>query len=59
MILLALGFAALIGYSVGYFCGKSDGVSKGYVRGRHDADNWWIRAESEAEKERQEIWREE
>jgi hypothetical protein len=39
--------------------GAKDGYDKGYAQGRKDADNWWIGLETEADKVRQQIWREE
>ena len=35
------------------------GFEAGYLRGRKDADAWWQRAELDADKARQQIWREE
>jgi hypothetical protein len=39
--------------------GYKSGVKDGYAKGRLDADNWWIGAESEADQARRQIWREE
>ncbi len=35
------------------------GRRDGYEAGRKAADNWWMTAEQETDRERQKIWREE
>lgn len=47
------------GYRRGHKKGFHEGVEIGYQRGHQDADNWWISSESEADRERQKIWKEE
>lgn len=42
----------------GLFC-YSLGSKYGYQRGRIEADNWWLRAEQDADQARKKIWREE
>ena len=36
-----------------------EAYKRGYVRGRRDADGWWMGMEEEADRERVKIWREE
>lgn len=42
-----------------YRSGRERGWREGYDAGRKAADNWWIGVETEADRERQKIWREE
>ncbi len=65
---LTLGSAASLGLCIlalaaflvwSYKAGERIGYGKGYDEGRVVADNWWMRAESEADEARVKIWREE
>jgi hypothetical protein len=42
----------------GYRAGAKAGWRNGYQVGLTDANNWWIRAEEQADEERQKIWKE-
>ena len=42
-----------------YVKGVEQGTDQGYIKGRKDADNWWLGVESEADQARVKIWREE
>jgi hypothetical protein len=62
IILIALAFHSRgrhDGLQEGMTKGKLDGYGSGYTQGRKDADNWWLGVESEADRVRQQIWREE
>jgi len=58
IVLIALGFHEW-GYRKGLKAGKDEGYKSGVESGRKDADNWWIEAETQVDRERQKIWREE
>lgn len=57
---IAMGVAALLGLNVLVVLYVGSVAERhGYKRGREDADNWWIRADLQSDRERQRIWREE
>lgn len=62
-LLAGIGLVALYAYrwgiSRGFRDGYQQGHEKGYTRGRQSEENWWIGAESEVDRERVKIWREE
>jgi flagellar biosynthesis/type III secretory pathway protein FliH len=58
IVLIALAFHER-GRRNGVKEGAKDAYDKGYTQGRKDADNWWLGLETEADKARQQIWREE
>jgi hypothetical protein len=43
----------------GYRKGQRDSFEAGYLAGRKDIDNWWMKAEAEVDEVRVKIWREE
>ncbi len=45
-------------YKLGHKHGIED-ADAGYEKGRKAADNWWIGAESEIERERRQLWEKE
>ncbi len=61
--LVLIAFLLLIFHDRGFRKGSKEGYERGFAegvfQGRMAADNWWIRSESEAETERQKMWREE
>lgn len=57
-IICFLGFIAIAPVVVKLRAFYQRGFQDGYTAGRKDADNWWIGVETEADKERQKIWRE-
>lgn len=46
-------------YSKGFQHGHDEGYKAGVESGCKETDNWWIGLESEVDKERVKIWREE
>jgi hypothetical protein len=53
-----LAGVALVG-AYAYNFGRLRAYKEGYTQGRKDADNWWQGVESEVDRERVKIWREE
>ena len=58
-ILMVSGVALVAFHNWAYKAGIKKGYAKGYELGRREADNWWVRAESEIDQARAKIWREE
>jgi hypothetical protein len=58
IVLIALAFHER-GRRGGIKKGYLAGYGEGFAAGRKQADNWWIGLETEADKVRQQIWREE
>jgi hypothetical protein len=58
-ILVFLVATHLLFHRWGYRKGQRDTFDAGYLAGRKDADNWWVKLEEEADQARRKIWREE